>query len=591
MTVNTISENHRVGEQQNRSFGWLKIWVFPLLFFSLLTVVITWPLVKVMGDYVVGQIGDNIYMIWLIAWFQKALFVDHVSPFFAPNFNFPDGWKLGYTEISSLTTMIGVPFSLVGGPTLGFNFSVLFSFVISGWGAYLFVHRLTQNIPASTIAGTIFAISPYRYAHYLAGHSDILGTQWLPFYFMFLLDVLQLKKWSWKPILLAALFFSLNGFTSQYYTYMTAMVAAAFILGYILFVDRQAIKNIQFWLRLVATHLLALPLIIASAYPYLQLAGEMAHYPRPMGYARTYSASITDFFLPPTTQFIWGSWVGKHFDRSLWIEATLYLGIFVLILAAIALFKRKKIEVGAGIIWMLGFSALAAFILALGTDLHWLSQPVELPVPEFLRQWINREQIPIPLPGYLLYKFLPYYNSMRAWMRYGIYVMLFVGALAGLGIDWLLRKAGRRWAHVLTIGIFLLILLDFFPAQQSFSKVQARPVDYWLAEQPGKGSVAVFPFWKVADPEQMYYALTYDKPFVGAFYNAYASDQYHHVGYLFEAFPDEKCLELFKQLKVQYVLVDSEEYDNFSEIEKQIDKLGLKLLKVIDGYYVYEYNG
>jgi hypothetical protein len=35
-----------------------------------------------MGHSVVGSIGDNIYFVWLIKWFQKALFELHQSPLF-----------------------------------------------------------------------------------------------------------------------------------------------------------------------------------------------------------------------------------------------------------------------------------------------------------------------------------------------------------------------------------------------------------------------------------------------------------------------------------------------------------------------------
>lgn len=51
------------------------------LYFTGLTVFFTYPLIWRMHDEVVGQIGDNIYFIWLIRWYQQALFVLHTSPF------------------------------------------------------------------------------------------------------------------------------------------------------------------------------------------------------------------------------------------------------------------------------------------------------------------------------------------------------------------------------------------------------------------------------------------------------------------------------------------------------------------------------
>ncbi|NLF49583.1 MAG: hypothetical protein GX577_00460, partial [Leptolinea sp.] len=49
---------------------------FPYLsagYFTLLTIVMTWPLATRMGSQMVGSIGDNIYFVWMIGWFKKAL--------------------------------------------------------------------------------------------------------------------------------------------------------------------------------------------------------------------------------------------------------------------------------------------------------------------------------------------------------------------------------------------------------------------------------------------------------------------------------------------------------------------------------------
>ena len=79
---------------------------------------------------------------------------------------------------------------------------------------------------------------------------------------------------------------------------------------------------------------------------------------------------------------------------------------------------------------MLALMAVVAFILALGTDFHWLGQAVMVDVPEFLRPWHPYPQTLIHLPGYLLFKYLLFYANMRVWMRYGIFVMLFISVLA-----------------------------------------------------------------------------------------------------------------------------------------------------------------
>jgi hypothetical protein len=39
-------------------------------YFALLTVLMTWPLVTRMSSQMVGQVGDNIYFVWMMAGFN-----------------------------------------------------------------------------------------------------------------------------------------------------------------------------------------------------------------------------------------------------------------------------------------------------------------------------------------------------------------------------------------------------------------------------------------------------------------------------------------------------------------------------------------
>ena len=164
---------------------------------------------------------------------------------------------------------------------------------------------------------------------------------------------------------------------------------------------------------------------------------------RTASYASMYSASPTDFILPSTQHFLFGSWVGAHFDRSLWIEATFYIGAAALALAVFAWVKRSG-SPHTGLLKISLVIIVIAFILALGTDFHWNNQRVEVPVPAVLQNVIHREAVPIPLPAYLLFRFLPFYAKMRALMRMGLFVLIFTTLMAGLGAAALFKIAGPK---------------------------------------------------------------------------------------------------------------------------------------------------
>ncbi|MCJ7624120.1 MAG: hypothetical protein MUO76_11500, partial [Anaerolineaceae bacterium] len=102
-----------------------------------------------MNDFMVGRIGDNIYFVWMIGWFKKALFELRVNPFDIWFLNFPEGWNLAYTEITPIMLMIALPFSFIGGPAFAYNTALIIAFILSGIGMYIWVKHLTGRHDAA----------------------------------------------------------------------------------------------------------------------------------------------------------------------------------------------------------------------------------------------------------------------------------------------------------------------------------------------------------------------------------------------------------------------------------------------------------
>ena len=209
------------------------------VYFVGMSIVMTYPLVMKMRTEAIGAGGgDGSYFIWLVAWYQKALFQLKISPFFAPSLNYPQGWNLATTDITPAMVALALPGSLLISPTFGYNFAMMLSFILSGWGMYLWVKHLTGDSLASLVAGTVFAFLPFRMAHFMVGHLNLLGTQWFPFYFWGLFDLLKQEKFSWKPVLMAGIAAGLIGMTSPYYIYMTVLISVVFLLGFVIFKSR-----------------------------------------------------------------------------------------------------------------------------------------------------------------------------------------------------------------------------------------------------------------------------------------------------------------------------------------------------------------
>src|SRR5262249_32849531 len=135
---------------------------------------------------------------WNLWWVERSVLERHVSPYFTPDLYFPYGAKLYFHTLNLLPAAMALPVTAVFGVPTAFNFLVLLSFILTGYGTYrlsLYVLIRAMNSPeaelrsvhaAAFVGGVAFAFSSYRYIH-LLGHLDLVSTQWLPFFVLFLL--------------------------------------------------------------------------------------------------------------------------------------------------------------------------------------------------------------------------------------------------------------------------------------------------------------------------------------------------------------------------------------------------------------------
>ncbi len=554
--------------------------IIVFLYFSAVTAFMTYPVAFHLKDSVLGQYGDNIYFVWLVRWYQKAFLEGQGHPFFNPMMNYPQGWNLSTTDTALASVLPGVPFSVFWGPVAGYNIAMLVTFVLSGFFMYLWIRNLTHSCLAGILAGTLFAFSPYRMAHFLAGHLNLSGTEWFPLYFWGLSTLLKPgQKINWLFVVLTGFSVGAIAFTSMYYLYMTLLISGIFILAYLVFTRFKPLSNKTFWIQAILAGLIALPFMYFALRPFISLSNAGGIASRSVEYANMYSASPTDFFLPSSDHFLFGKWVNTTFDRSLWMEGSFYISLVGLILSIIALIKNKKSE-HRWLIWTLFITVLVSFTLALGINLHWNNQEVLF------------QGKAIHLPSYWLFTYLPFYNKMRAIMRFGVFVILFIPVLAGIGFSESIKKVNPLSQKLITILFLAVVIFEFYPGSYSaqMSRPQPRKVDLWLAKQPDTGAVVQMPFTESSDQAQVYYTLFYQKPFVGGFFNANQPQQYLDLQPILAQFPDANSVEQLRKLNVAYIVVDSEAYKEFPAVQKLMVKLGLRELTQQETQFVYTFD-
>ena len=573
-------------QKQDSKRKTLLIGAAQMIYFVLLTLLFTRPLYENIRTQIAGSLGDNLYFIWQIGWFKQAIFDLGQLPFQSHLLNFPFGYNLATSEIAPLQLAFALPFALKGELVLGYNFSILLTFVLAGLTMSYWVHHLTGSRLAGLASGTAYAFLPYHIAHFLSGHLNISAIQWFPLFFWGFTAILTEKKYSIRNILLLAAGLSGIALSSQYYLYMTFLISGMLLLAYFLFMRRDQILNWDIWKQFILAGLIAVPALAVGILPYY-LVHQGSGSGRTLEDVMTFSASLTDFVLPFTRQMLAGKWVWQHFPRNLWNEATLYLGIPLLIFACVGFAKRRQVgKKQLFNIFLIGF--VISVILAMGTNLTWMEEPVTIPEGSWLANIFRNESHLVLLPGYWFFKYVPFYSVMRAWMRMGIFAMLFNCAAAGMGIAWLLGRVEKKYKAVLSILILFLVLADFYVTPNALSEVKPREVDLWLAEQPYGGQVQL-PLKQSYEEYALYATLYSQKPLIGVI-RTFPSSRHQELDPLLKDFPDATSVKALREEGITYIVLDEEYYTVNEAFIQRCDELGLSFEASLDGQSVFAFE-
>jgi len=151
--------------------------IIVILIFAGLTAVVTYPQVRWIGTRVPYS-SDPYFSIWRLAWVGHAI-VTNPGELFHANIFYPAPSTLGYSDAMLLPGIVTAPFFWAEiNPILIYNVAFLSAFALSGWTMFRLARSLTASVPASIVAGIIFAFTPYRFCHYM--HFELQLVFWVP---------------------------------------------------------------------------------------------------------------------------------------------------------------------------------------------------------------------------------------------------------------------------------------------------------------------------------------------------------------------------------------------------------------------------
>lgn len=561
-----------------------------LTFYTTLAVIVTWPALSHLGDRVLGAYpGDNFQFLWALWYTAHATIELHRSPFFDPSIYFPFGFSLfrNLGEVSPATILVSVPLTRWLGEVATYNLLIITSFALTGFGTFLLARAFRAGFPGALVAGIGVGFCSYHFAH-AAGHLSLASTQWIPFFFLYLERVLQ--RPSIRKGLLVGLFYALSALVSWYYASLLPIAAVLYLslrLDYVKHPERLA-RLIKPGLAAVAC---AAVLVLPFAVPYMLALKHGTMETRSLEESQAFSASVADFFIPSVRHPLFGHWIAQHWRsgaNGIWGEWEVYLGTLIVPLALLGIIRSKDRRITAGLMAM----GAGAFVLALGPTLYFVHPPS-------LRDAANLAPLShIPLPV-LAFKDIPPFSFLRGWARMGLFLELAVSLLAAQGLTYLLGLFPRRaiGRHVVAVIVITLATLDSMAIPFGMAPVAPRPVDRWLATQPGNFAIMEYPI-----PEHAYSGpAMYSTRFTGKrIIMGYASNppNARYFGTL-STFPSPQVLDLLEQWGTKFVLVDETLYrggttfwqlwQTWESLERAIRQSGrLKEVTMLGGVHVYQ---
>jgi hypothetical protein len=563
-----------------------------LLLFTVLSLVLTWPLPLHLGHAVEDR-QDALLNVWITAWDGHQLLSDPLHLFEA-NIFYPYSRTLAYSELLLGNALLALPITAAtGNPVLGYNAALLLSFFLSGLGTYLLVRKLTRSPGGGLVAGAIFAFSSYRMTN--LAQAQLLTTQWMPFALLSLHQLLHHPRW--RHVVTFVLFFCLQALSSFYYAILLALAVLGFVLWSLVlrpssFVGRRPAAAIHLLVAAFCCILIILPF----ALPYFQVQRELG-FERTLADNEPFSASLQQYLMVAPRSVVHGRWLPND-DTPIaggYPVDALFPGFVALVLAGWGMIRGRGRNR-----WFFLLLLLASLLLSLGPRLYLAPrQPAALDAP---------------LPYAWLYAVVPGFRALRAPVRFDALVMLSLAVLAGYGVAAMggryqgiegLETRGQktevdtwpRWRVIvglpLLVGLVVVESLVWPPAN-----VEPVPVGngvpavyHWLVGQP-PGPILELPMaFTPGGPQLDYqYLSTYHWHTTPDGYSGFIPPKHGQIVYEMERFPAERSISLLQALEVSEVVLHTERYaaSRWAEMQRVLTGTGdLTLVETFGTDQVY----
>ena len=310
------------------------------LTYSVISLVLTWPLARGLGSDVPGDLGDSLLNMWILSWGAEHLpqvLTGGMSwtQFWDANIFHPAPLGLALSEhLFGQVLQILPVYWLTGNIILCYNLLFISTFVLAAYGTYLLVYDLTGDRRAAFVAGLVYGFLPYRIAS--VPHLQVMSSQWMPFalyglnQFVTRIPDPGSRIPAYRALVLGTSTLVLQNWSCGYYLLFFAPFAPLFVLHRMWSLG--TLRNVRTWLGLLAAAVGTLVLTLPFLIPYTQ-AQQRFGLERPFGEVVQFSANVWSYVTASQSLWLFGQSL-RYYPHG---EGETFLGFVPWLLAFVAL--------------------------------------------------------------------------------------------------------------------------------------------------------------------------------------------------------------------------------------------------------------
>lgn len=486
----------------------LREWGPLTLLYLLPGVVLTWPLIGRMSSGLYGFGNDNWGGIWYAQWIHRAFWGPERSTF-SPDLMFPQGYTVDPRYIQPYDRVMDILFGGIAHGLFVYNLLTLLTFPMAGLAMYALARSLTQNRPASVVAGFLYTITPFHLAM-ATQYPPMAAVYVAPLFVLALIGMFRhrrLRDAFWVGAAMAVVWA-----TSYYYGWFAIWFAVAFTIGAALVGLVRAIRAREVWsatksgTRFIVTRgawsvlaflLVGGPMLFAL---FSQVTSNPDRFARAADDVVFTAVRPWQYLLPSADNPVFGTAdvINRHVSVLPIYEQDNYLGILALVLALAALlFARRAAEhARASFVPLLAGGAFL-FLVTLGPDIPWNVFSIgDWLSPSTNSHWTG--------PVEYLYDLSP---NFRYYGRAYVFISTTVIAIAAVGLAILLRRVdrpGRQWAIAGLVGVLGFIDFVGLPRER-FVSLKPQPWVAAVKRLPANAPIMQYPAAGYSTPRSLQY--------------------------------------------------------------------------------------